>query len=117
LPCFKAGTTFDDVTSLYKADRELRLLVFATMEKIEIAVRAQLIDHYCVATGDPFWYEKPAYFKNAQEHRNLMQNIKASINRSTDTFVNHFYSIYSNPNPPAWITFEVLQMGQLSIVL
>ncbi|MFP3040587.1 Abi family protein [Treponema primitia] len=113
---FKAGTAFEDVVNLYKADRELRLLVFAAMEKIEIAVRAQLIDRYCVSSGDPFWYEKPACFKNPQEHRELLQNIKTSINRSTDTFVGHFYSVYSNPNPPSWITFEVLQMGQLSIL-
>ncbi|GHV18379.1 hypothetical protein FACS189493_7740 [Spirochaetia bacterium] len=113
---FRAGTTFNDVANLYKADRALRLLVFAALEKIEIAVRAQLINHYCIATSDPFWYENPAYFKSSPEHSDLMHNIRASIHRSTDTFVAPFYDVYSNPNPPAWITFEVLQMGQLSIL-
>ncbi|HCC38129.1 MAG TPA: CAAX protease [Treponema sp.] len=113
---FKAGACFDDALNLYKADRELRLLVFATLEKIEVAVRARIADEYAVASADPFWYEKAAFFQNSGNHSILIKNIKDSVGRSTDTFVKHFFNVYSNPNPPAWITFEVLPMGQLSIL-
>ena len=40
---FVEGTTWDDVYSLYKFDRKLRLLVFDAIERIEIALRTQVI--------------------------------------------------------------------------
>ena len=43
---FKKNTTIDNVLDLYKFDRELRLLVFSAIEKIEVAVRGQLAYNY-----------------------------------------------------------------------
>ena len=31
-------------------------------------------------------------------------------------FISHFFATYSDPVPPAWMTFEVMQMGQLSVL-
>jgi len=45
---YKNGTTFEDILNLYRFDRELRILIFAAIEKIEIAFRAQIINHYSV---------------------------------------------------------------------
>ena len=40
---FVEGTTWDNVYNLYKFDRKLRLLVFDAIERIEIALRTQVI--------------------------------------------------------------------------
>lgn len=40
---FKEGTTWDMVYDLYVFDRKLRLLVFDAIERLEIAVRTQII--------------------------------------------------------------------------
>ena len=40
---FQEGTKWDDIWNLYKFDRKLRLLVFDAIERIEIALRAQII--------------------------------------------------------------------------
>lgn len=40
---FRYGTTWKDVYNLYVFDRKLRLLVFDAIEKIEVAIRCQLI--------------------------------------------------------------------------
>ena len=40
---FRDGITWEKVYSLYVFDRKLRLLVFDAIERIEIAVRSQLI--------------------------------------------------------------------------
>lgn len=45
---FKKNTTIDNVLDLYKFDRELRLLVFSAVEKIEVAVRGQLAYNYSI---------------------------------------------------------------------
>lgn len=42
--------------------------------------------------------------------------IKNLVARSKDVFISQFYSTYSDPVPPAWMTFEVMQMGQLSVL-
>lgn len=38
---FKPGTCFDDVLILYNFDRELRLLILDSIERIEVSVRSQ----------------------------------------------------------------------------
>jgi abortive infection bacteriophage resistance protein len=113
---YKNGTTFEDILNLYRFDRELRLLLFAAIEKIEIAFRAQIINHYSAAANDPFWYTKAAYFADPEKHANFLEGVSGYINRSNDVFIKHFYDTYSDPYPPVWVIFEILSMGQLSIL-
>ena len=40
---FKEGTTWDDIYDLYVFDRKLRLLVFDAIERLEVAIRTQII--------------------------------------------------------------------------
>lgn len=40
---FVPGSTWDDIYNLYKFDRKFRLLVFDAIERIEIALRTQVI--------------------------------------------------------------------------
>ena len=42
---FKTNSKFCDVISLYNFDRELRLMLFDFIEKIEISLRTKLIYH------------------------------------------------------------------------
>lgn len=42
---FKPDSKFEDVVSLYNFDRELRILLFDAIEKIEISLRTKLIYH------------------------------------------------------------------------
>ena len=113
---FKKGTTLDDILNLYKFDRELRLLVFSAIEKIEVAVRGQLVYNYSMDLKDPFWIENPSLFANKKKYNDTIKGIKNLVSRSKDVFITHFYSEYTNPYPPAWMTFEVMQMGQLSVL-
>jgi abortive infection bacteriophage resistance protein len=40
---FREGSTFEEVVCLYKFDRELRLLVYDAIERIEISLRSVII--------------------------------------------------------------------------
>src|SRR5882724_11582436 len=42
---FKPNSRFEDVVALYNFDRELRLLLFDVIERIEIGLRTKLIYH------------------------------------------------------------------------
>lgn len=52
---YKQGITFENILDLYKFDRELRILVFSAIEKIEVAVRCQLVYNYSMDLNNPFW--------------------------------------------------------------
>lgn len=112
---FKLGSDFDTVISLYNFDRELRLLVFDTIERIEIALRTRLI--YLFSLGhSPWWFEDPALFRNLGSHNHNLLKIDDELNRSKDPFIQDHYQRYTTDarRPPAWKTLEVLSLGLLS---
>lgn len=113
---FKQGITFENILDLYKFDRELRILVFSAIEKIEVAVRGQLVYNYSMDLNNPFWLNDSSLFTDQKKYNDTFKGIKNLVARSKDVFISHFYSIYSDPVPPAWMTFEVMQMGQLSVL-
>jgi abortive infection bacteriophage resistance protein len=113
---YKIGTTFENILNLYRFDRELRLLVFSAIEKIEVSLRSQIVNQFSVTSQDPFWYTKTSYFADPVKHSAFLNSLSAYINRSNDVFIKHFFNTYSNPWPPVWIIFEILSMGQFSIL-
>lgn len=61
-------------------------------------------------------YENTSLFTDQKKYNDTFKGIKNLVARSKDVFISHFYSTYSDPVPPAWMTFEVMQMGQLSVL-
>lgn len=113
---FKKGTSFDDIINLYKFDRELRLLVFSTIEKIEVSVRAHIVQQYSEDLNNPFWLNDSTLFSNSKKYTEILKSIKLLLTKSKDVFITHFYNTYTQTIPPAWMTFEIIQMGQLSMI-
>lgn len=122
---FNEGVTFKQIIQTYSFDRELRLLVFDCIERIEVAIRTQLI--YCMAHHyqDAHWQDnqshfvKPYYNKigNLVDPYNDFQSLisKAKTERRPEVFIKHYTSQYYKPsNPPSWMCMELLTMGQLS---
>jgi abortive infection bacteriophage resistance protein len=113
---YKKGTTFEDILDLYRFDRKLRLLMFSAIEKIEIALRSQITNEFSVASQNPFWYTEGKYFSDPVKHTSFLDGLSSYISRSNDIFIKHFYNTYNNPWPPVWVIFEILSMGQFSIL-
>ncbi len=116
---------FSDIIDLYCFDRRLRSLMFNAIEKIEVAVRAKIVQTYCEATGSSHWFIDRSLYKDKEiydRNRNriavfdsLMKDIEGEIKRSNEDFIKHYYGKYDNPSmPPAWMTLEVLSLGTLS---
>jgi abortive infection bacteriophage resistance protein len=116
LHLYKKGTSFENILDLYHFDRELRLLMFSAIEKIEIAFRSQIANQFSTFFNDPFWYTDVKYFADSTNHIGFLNNLSNTINRSTDVFIKHFLGTYSEPWPPTWVIFEILSMGQCSIL-
>lgn len=50
----KKGTTFEQVLTLYRFDKKLRILLFNEIEKIEIAIRSVLANVGCQELEEKF---------------------------------------------------------------
>jgi abortive infection bacteriophage resistance protein len=122
---FDAGTTFKQIIDTYSFDRELRLLVFDSIERIEVAIRTQII--YCMAThhNNSHWQDdknlfiKPFTIKagfTIDPYTDFQNIISREKNKKRpEVFIKHYIDNYNTPsNPPSWMCFELLTIGELS---
>ena len=110
---FKPNSNFETAFSLYKFDRELRKLISAEIEKIEVAIRAKMAYELSMAY-QPFWIEDSSLFTSSRNHSTTLDKINEEYARSNEEFITAFKRKYSNPLPPACIILEVTSFGTLS---
>lgn len=121
---FNAGTTFDNILDLYLFDREFRMIIFDVIERVEVAIRAQIIYQLAHKYGS-HWQDNPAIFNPAFVTRagytidifgETQKIIHDSCNaKHPEVFIKHYKNNYSSPtNPPSWMSIELLTIGQLS---
>jgi abortive infection bacteriophage resistance protein len=110
---FKPDANFETAFSLYKFDCELRKLIIAELEKIEIAVRTQMAYSLSTTHGS-FWIDDENLFVNSVKYRATLDKINSEIQRSDEDFITAFASKYANPLPPSFITLEIVSFGTLS---
>lgn len=111
---FNIDVTFEQIIELYVFDRKLRLLIFDAIEKIEIALRTQIIYHFALTHGS-HWQLKPELYRDPMRFANHLDSLQKEIDRSNETFIDHYKNKYSNPTePPSWMSLEVSSMGLLS---
>jgi abortive infection bacteriophage resistance protein len=120
---FYPGTKFEDVLDRYVFDRKLRLLIMDAIERIEIAARSLFTNSVATRHG-AHWYLNPALFQPNFWHTDFITDIKRQIGhdpqskKRRDTFVERYYNTYNSPDmPPAWMIFEVVNFGTMSIAL
>jgi len=58
---FNPNTTFNNILDLYLFDRELRIIIFDAIERIEVAIRAQIIYQLAHKYGS-HWQDYPTVF-------------------------------------------------------
>jgi abortive infection bacteriophage resistance protein len=121
---FNLGTTFDDIIDLYVFDRELRLIVLDAIERIEVAVRAQMIYQLSHKYGSHFQdiagiFQPARNFPGGKtvhvyaETQQIITKLTTAIHR--EVFIEHYYAKYTSPAlPPSWMCLELLTIGELS---
>lgn len=112
---FKANSKFEDVISLYNFDRELRILLFDVIEKIEISLRTKLIYHLS-HEFDAWWFQNTSLFKDTQALIKTLSTIEEELERSKDIFIKEHKRKYKDDLrfPPSWKTLELTSFGSLS---
>mgnify|MGYP004583313503 FL=1 len=125
---FVPDTTWEMVYDLYKFDRKLRLLLFDAIERIEIAIRTQIVNQLSLKYGS-HWQDNRSIFKGPITRRrrdgstftddvfaDMQQHIKDRLhNDRSEAFIQHYRDTYSEPeNPPSWMSVEIMYFSQLS---
>lgn len=122
---FNTGTTFTQIIQTYMFDKDLRLLVFDCIERLEVTIRTQFIYSMALHYNDAHWQDNKANFVNPYYNKigslvdpySDLQNIisKAKTTRRPEVFIKHYTDTYNSPsNPPSWMCLELLTMGELS---
>ena len=112
---FKPNSKFRDVISLYNFDRELRILLFDVIERIEISLRTKMI-YELSHEFDAWWFQNTEIFINTMELIKTLSALEEEIERSKDTFIKEHRKKYKDDLrfPPCWKTLEITSFGSLS---
>ncbi|WP_216395784.1 Abi family protein [Arcanobacterium phocae] len=117
---FVPGTTFDRVLSLYKFDEKLRHVIFAELDRIEMAFRTML--GYELGKIDPLIHLSTDRLGAAaiQEKRSgttpheiWLCKYKSLLKSSKEDFVAHHNAKYDGALP-IWAAVEIMDWGMLS---
>ena len=112
---FKPNSTFSDVIALYQFDKELRLLLFDVIAKIEISLRTKLIYHISHEI-DPWWFQNFDLFVDSKALVKTLSNLEEEIERTREvTIKNHLKKHKDDLRfPPCWKSLEQTSFGSLS---
>lgn len=106
------GTNFSDVLKLYHFDSELSHLVFSYLSKIEVALRARVVNAF-QSTQDALILHDPSAFKDKQLFWRNQGSIVSEISRSNDVFIEHNFNNHEG-SIPLWASVEVMSFGTIS---
>lgn len=105
--------TFKNVCSLYEFDRELRNLLFETIEVIEIKARTIFSNCFAFKYG-PLGYKSDEVFNSYFNREKFNLLIESQIeNNKNRLFVKHHLEKYDGEFP-IWVLMELFTFGMLS---
>lgn len=118
---FVDGASFDLVIDLYEFDERMRHVVFAELDRIEMAIRTML--GYRLGSVDPFIYQDvtrlSAYARQSNKgsrrsrHAVWVEKFERAVNSSKEDFVEHHRRHYHG-DMPIWAAVEIMDWGMLS---
>jgi len=111
---FLPNITFENIYSIYKFDKQLRLLLLDIIENIEIKFRTHISYHIAHKYGS-VGYRDPKNFNNKEFHSKFLLDLEENINRNKhkELFIEHHIKKYAGKFP-IWVVVEILSFGNLS---
>ena len=101
-------------------DRRMRLVVSDALARIEISLRARIVDvHTAAYEGDPFVYANPEALPKFSPSRfeKFLKGITDAVNRAEgedEPAVVHFRHTYIDEHLPIWTAMEYLSFGDVT---
>jgi len=109
---FRPGTELRVVWGRYCFDRRLRVLLLDAIERVEVAVRTQLVYHFSQAHG-AFGHIDEGNFPGLKvlEYIQWREALVEETQRSKEAFKEHFFKKYGDchQNLPVWMVSELMR--------
>lgn len=83
---FKPTSRFEDAVALYNFDIELRDLMFKAVQRLEIALRTNIIQEFSLAHG-PFWFFDTSLADDEHKFIENMNSIDRELQRCKEDFI------------------------------
>lgn len=96
---YKTGAKFETAQSLYKFDAELRMLVFESIQTLEIALRSVIIQDFTIRHG-PFWFSDEHLATNKFRHIENLSKLVQELDRTKEDFILDHYARYGRDGFP-----------------
>ena len=114
---YKAGTSFEEIVSLYKFDAELRELFFKYLLQIERQMRSLMSYYFTEMYGaEQKQYLDANNYNNTKRNHATIVKLIATLKRATTTtdytYINYYCKTYGEI--PLWVLANVLTFGNLS---
>lgn len=113
---FRANTRLKTVWDRYCFDRRLRVLLLDAIERVEVAVRTQLVYRFSQAHG-AFGHccEENLPGLKVLEYVEWREALIEETQRSKEAFKEHFFKKYGDchQNLPIWMVCELMSMGSM----
>ena len=111
---YKPGAKIETALSLYKFDADLRMLVFESIQSLEIALRSFIIQIFTMQYG-PCWFSDEHLVANKFRHIENLSNLVQELGRTKEDFIHDHYAKYGRDGfPPAWKSLELASFGILT---
>lgn len=111
-----ADLNFDDVISLYKFDRKLRLIFLNAVEWIEVSLRTQW-SLYMTKNDNDFEYLNEKNYHNKGKFENDIKRLLSEYMRAKDDDVRRYQRENNYSLPPAHMAAEIMSFGLLSFLV
>ena len=111
----RPDTDLNTIWRRYTFDRHLRLHVMDAIERVEIAIRTQVVNRFTLQHG-PLGYLDRANLPgiSVEDHRRLLEKVRIESANSREDFVRHFFSRYSSETDlPLWMACELMTFGAM----
>lgn len=120
---FKPNAKFTHALDLYVFDKRLRLIALDALERIEIALRADL--SILLGQRDPLAHRhhqhlhghfsrKRRHPQAETKHEKWLRILDEKASRSREDFAVHFKTKYAGAHMPIWVASELWDFGALS---
>lgn len=112
---YRDRTTFNQIYRVYEFDNELRHLLIPYLQEIEITIRCQITNYFCVKYG-PLGYLDESNFEEYSTYNQLTEKIEQCLFQSKDSpIIRNFREKYIDGKVPLYAAIEVFTFGTLAL--
>lgn len=110
---YNPDTRITRIGEIYNFDKDIRNLLFLTIERIEIYLRTQLAYYHAHKYG-ALGYKNPENFSEKHDHRTFLYKIEDCIKQNEKSQIVKHHKRKYDGQFPIWVVIEFFSLGMLS---